>query len=93
MIIERVEVALKPGQEQNYLQALEEMRNLLAAAQGCNSVVFGRGIEDPSKALLLLSWDAVDSHTAFTATPEHAKLVAKAGPFVVNATVEHFACS
>lgn len=92
MIIERVEVTIKDGYEEDYLQAISEMRGLLASAEGCSSVSFGRGVENPSKALLLLSWDTLESHTNFRRTSEHAQLVAKAGGFVASASVEHFAC-
>ena len=90
MIIERVDVTLKPGQEKEYLRAMEEARSLISEARGCKSVAFGRGIENPSKALLLVEWDAVESHAAFKNTPQHGELVSKVGGFVSSATVEHF---
>lgn len=92
MIIERVEIALKPGHEDEYLQAMEDARGLLAGAKGCELVIFGRGIENPSKALLLVEWDAIESHAAFKKTPEHAELVNKVGGFVAGAMVDHFSC-
>jgi heme-degrading monooxygenase HmoA len=92
MIIERVEVRLKPGDEQHYMQAIAEMKHLILGAEGCRAITVGRGVEDPSKALLLVTWDAVERHIEFTKTSGHAQLVARAGPFVESAAVEHFFC-
>ena len=92
MIVERVEVTLKPGHEQDYIDAMEAMRGTLTAAKGCRGVTIGRGVENPSKALLLVTWDAIEAHAAFKQMPGHAALVARAGGFVASAVVEHFAC-
>ena len=92
MVVEQVDVTLRPGHEDDYLSAMYEVRDLLSAAKGCRAVSFGRNIENPSTATLLLYWDSVQCHEAFTSTAEHAIMVAKAGPFVASATVQHFFC-
>jgi heme-degrading monooxygenase HmoA len=93
MIVERVELPVKAGQEQEFLKALAEGNKIIAAAKGCQSVTGGMGVENPSKAIMLIGWDTVDAHTAFTQTPEFGKLVELiAGFFDGEPAVEHFDC-
>lgn len=92
MFIERVEIPVAEGQEEAFAKAMAD-RGLavLARATGCFSARLGRGVEAPSKFLLLLEWDAVESHTAFTQTEAFGEFVAIARPFFAGApAMEHF---
>lgn len=93
MFVERVEVPVTEGQEEAFAKAMSEKGlKILAAAAGCASARLGRGVESPSKFLLLLEWDAVESHIAFTKTEEFGEFVAVARPFFAGPTsMEHFA--
>ena len=94
MIIERAEMAVQPGREEDLMKAMAEGRKFIAGAKGCRAVKFGGGIENPSKAILLVEWDTIESHTAFTQTPEFAELGALLGGFFLEPpSVEHFSCS
>ena len=66
MIIERVELQVAEGKEEAFATILGDARKILSSADGCRSVAAARGVENPSKFLLLLEWDSVGHHVAFT---------------------------
>jgi heme-degrading monooxygenase HmoA len=91
MVVERVEFQLASGQEEEFMRVMKEHGGILKNARGCRSMTFGRGIENPSKALLLLEWDAVESHVAFTKTKEFASFgVLVSALFNAPPVTEHF---
>jgi quinol monooxygenase YgiN len=92
MIIERAEIPVKPGMETDFVAAMSTKGiAILAAAPGCASVRLGRGVENPSKFILLLEWDSVESHTALTKTPAFDEFKVLVGPFFRGApNMEHF---
>ncbi len=92
MFIERAEIPVKEGMEADFAAAMVARGTaILAAAPGCSKVTVGRGVESPSKFILLLEWDAVESHTALTKTDEFKEFVALVGPFFAGASnMEHF---
>jgi heme-degrading monooxygenase HmoA len=91
MVIERVELSIVPGRETEFEAAMERGRSLLAGASGCASVSLARCVERPSRYLLLLRWNSVDHHIAFTKTPEFLAFRDLAGPFFAERpAMEHF---
>lgn len=91
MVVERAEFVVKEGQEAEFETAMAEGVKLLGGAAGSISVTLGRGIEAPSKFLLLIEWEEVASHTAFTTTPEFDQFRKLAGPFFAGPpAMEHF---
>lgn len=92
MVIERVEILVKAGQEEAFEGAWVNARTLLEGAAGCTAVTVGRGVEAPSKFLLLLEWGSVEDHVAFTKTPEFKEFGKLVGPlFEGRPAMEHFA--
>ena len=92
MVIERVELAIVAGRETEFEAAMVRGQALLAGAAGCHSVSLARGIERPDHYLLMLQWDAVASHVAFTQTPAFAEFGQLVGPFFAGKpAMEHFA--
>ncbi len=92
MVIERVEILTKPGQQAEFERAMVRGRELLSAAAGCNEVALARGVENPDKYLLTLRWDSVQSHIDFTSTPGFSQFRELAGPFFAEKpAMEHFA--
>lgn len=93
MILERAELPVKEGQEAAFAAMMQETGcALLGSAEGCHSVRVGRGVENPSKFILLLEWDSVEHHEALTKTPAFAEFVKIAGPlFAGPSNMEHFA--
>jgi quinol monooxygenase YgiN len=91
MVIERVEISVISGREREFEQEMERGVRLLAAAAGCESVSLARGVERPSRYLLVLTWESVDSHTAFTKTEGFVRFREIAGPFFAERpAMEHF---
>ena len=64
MIIERVEFEVKPGQMEAFLAHVEDKGHLFRDAKGCRSFSYGRGVENPDKAIFILRWDSVAAHEA-----------------------------
>ena len=91
MVVERSEITVTPGLEMEFEAAMGHCRSLLTEAKGCRSVRLARGVENPSKYLLLLEWDAVQDHVAFTRSPEFQQFREAAGPFfAAKPAMEHF---
>ncbi|WP_373080824.1 antibiotic biosynthesis monooxygenase [Zhongshania sp.] len=91
MIIERAEISLKEGSEGAFAGAMKSRGSaLLAAAAGCHSVKVGRGVESPSKFILVLEWDSVEAHISFTKTPGYAAFIELIGAFVESVDMQHF---
>ena len=92
MVYERVQIQIKPGEEEPFESAMKESGlMLLGCGAGCHSVVLARGVESPESYLLLLQWDEVDSHMDFMKTPEFTQFRELAGPFFAEApAMEHF---
>jgi quinol monooxygenase YgiN len=91
MVIERVELSVVAGREADFEVAMVRGAALLGAAPGCTSVTLARGVERPSRYLLMLNWRSVDDHTAFTATAGFQQFRELAGPFFAERpAMEHF---
>ncbi len=92
MFVERAEIPVAPGKEADFAQAMASAGTaILAGAAGCSSARVGRGVENPGKFVLLLEWDSVELHVAFTQTPEFDRFKALVGPFFAGApNMEHF---
>jgi quinol monooxygenase YgiN len=92
MFIERAEIPVKEGMEEAFAAAMTARGiAILAAAPGCASARVGRGVENPSKFILLLEWDSIESHTALTKTPAFDEFKTLVGPFFAGAAnMEHF---
>jgi quinol monooxygenase YgiN len=92
MFVERAEIPVKAGEEAAFAEAMRTKGTaFLAGAAGCSSVQVGRGVEDPGKFILLLEWDAVESHIEFTKTEGFAEFRNLVGPYFAGApAMEHF---
>lgn len=92
MTIERAEFPVKEGQEDAFAKMMnDEGLAILADAKGCSSARCARGVEDPSKFILLLDWDSVESHVALTKTDAFERFKSLAGPFFAGpSNMEHF---
>jgi heme-degrading monooxygenase HmoA len=91
MVIERAELPITPGREEEFEQAMVRGQELLSSDGGGNKVTLARGVESPSTYVLLIEWDDVDQHVKFTETPAFAEFRELAGPFFADApSMEHF---
>ncbi len=88
MIIERVEFDVKPGQMEAFLAHVRDKGHVISGSEGCHSLSYGRGVENPDKAIFILRWDSVAAHEA--ARSGFGEFSAPMGGLVNGAVVEHF---
>lgn len=62
MIVEMAVLPVRPGQEAAFESALRQARPLIAAIPGFLGIAVSRGVESPSRYLLLVEWDSLESH-------------------------------
>jgi quinol monooxygenase YgiN len=80
MIIERSELPITPGREVEFETRFGVAVATLRAAAGCGHVSLARGVESPSKYLLVIEWDSIEHHQRFATTEEFSRfrdLIAK----------------
>jgi heme-degrading monooxygenase HmoA len=91
VLVERSELLIKEGMEVEFAAVMDERGlPLLAGLPGVNSVKLGRGVENPSKFMLLIEWEAMDAHVAFTKNPAYGEFRQMLGPFSKGGAMEHF---
>ena len=92
MVIEVGEIAVTPGSEDDFAAAYRSVRDLVASTPGCRSVRLARGVESPSRFVLLVEWDSVEAHEQnFRASDRFTQWRAAIGPYFAGPPqVEHF---
>ena len=90
MVIEKSEVEVAAGKEEEFLRYLESTRKTVEGLDGCRSYTFGRGVENPSKFILLLTWDSVEAHENATRQPHFAEMEPHFAKYVIGGAMEHF---
>ena len=92
MVLEVALIDVLHGREDDFATAYAKARETLATAPGCRSVRMTRGVESPSRFVLLVEWDSVDAHIEnFRATERFATWRGLIGPYFDGAPrVEHF---
>jgi quinol monooxygenase YgiN len=91
MVIEQVELHVAAGREEEMLRFLAENRGVLESSQGFRSYLFGRGVEDPSKIMLVVGWESIEAHKAATQRPDFQAWSGQLRGFVTGASAHHFA--
>jgi heme-degrading monooxygenase HmoA len=93
MVLEVATIEVRPGEEDAFAAAYRRVRIEVIGAPGCRSVRLTRGVESPSRFVLLVEWDSVAAHTDnFRATDRFARWRAAIGPhFAAPPHVEHYA--
>ncbi len=82
MIVETATIAVVPGQEEQFLAALESAKAVLAQASGWLGITVHRGIEEPCTFLLAIQWATLEDHTVgFRGGELFAQWRALIGPF------------
>ena len=91
MLVERAELLIKDGCEDGFAAAMAERGlSLLSGVAGASDVRLGRGVENPRKFMLLITWETLDAHTAFSASPLFQEFRELLGPFTIGGGMEHF---
>jgi heme-degrading monooxygenase HmoA len=62
MVLEVALIDITPGAEAEFAAAYQEAHPILAGTPGCRSVRMTRGVESPSRFVLLVEWDSVEAH-------------------------------
>lgn len=93
MVVEVAVIEVKPGEEDAFVAAYQRVRREVAGTPGCLSVRMTRGVESPSRFVLLVEWESVEAHeVGFRGTERFARWRAGIGPhFAVPPQVEHYA--
>ncbi|MEV0431126.1 antibiotic biosynthesis monooxygenase [Micromonospora sp. NPDC050495] len=92
MVLEVALIDVIPGHEDAFAAAYAQARPILSGAEGCRSVRMTRGVESPSRFVLLVEWDAVAAHEInFRQTERFIRWRELIGPHFANPPlVEHF---
>ena len=91
MLVERSELTVKDGAESKFQAALaENVVPLLQSVDGVISVQFGKGVENPTKFMLLVGWTSMAMHTAYGGTPKSLEVRQIMRPFISGGAMEHF---
>lgn len=93
MVLEVALFDITAGQEDAFASAYKEARALLTGTPGCRSVRMTRGIETPTRFVLLVEWDSVEAHEVnFRQSPSFPEWRRLIGPYFATAPqVEHYA--
>jgi heme-degrading monooxygenase HmoA len=62
MVLEVTLIDVLPGREDDFVDAYEVARPLVATAPGCRSVRLRRAVESPQRFVLLAEWDSLEAH-------------------------------
>jgi len=92
VILEHAILDVRPGEEEAFLAAFTTARTLISSMPGFLSLRLGRGIEQPSRFLLLVEWEHLEDHTTgFRGSPEYQQWRALLHHFYDPfPTVEHY---
>lgn len=91
MLLERSEIQVKPGVEEEFAQVMQARGlPLLTAVPGVKWAKIGRGVESPSKFIFLVEWDSLEAHTAFNQSAVHPEFLALFAPYAQAGVMEHF---
>jgi heme-degrading monooxygenase HmoA len=92
MVLEVALIDIQEGREDEFTEGYAKAVHLLTTTPGCRSVRMTRGVESPSRFVLLVEWDSVEAHLDnFRATERFAEWRGLIGPYFDGAPrVEHF---
>ena len=62
MITEHAVLSVIPGQENEFIETLDQAKAIIAASPGFVSLRVSRGLEAPSHFLLLVEWETLEAH-------------------------------
>ena len=93
MVLEIADFAVLPGREDEFVAAVREALAYVTDTPGCRTARVIRGIESPSRFVLLIEWESLEAHTVeFRESDRFAKWRALVGPyFDGDPHVEHAA--
>jgi heme-degrading monooxygenase HmoA len=91
MVLEVALIDVTAGQEDAFAAAYKEARQQIEQAEGRRSIRMTRGIETPTRFVLMVEWDSVEAHNGFRASDAFGVWRGLIGPHFANPPhVEHF---
>jgi heme-degrading monooxygenase HmoA len=92
MVLEVALIDVRAGDEEAFASAYGKAHETLAGTPGCRGVRMTRGIESPSRFVLLVEWDSVEAHLEnFRGTERFTTWRGLIGPYFAQPpVVEHF---
>ncbi|MFC4336957.1 antibiotic biosynthesis monooxygenase family protein [Salininema proteolyticum] len=92
MVTEMAEIHVSPGQEESFIKAYREARELVAVSPGLRGMRMTQSVESPTRFMLVIEWDSVEAHEkGFRDTDRFPKWREALGPFFSRPpNVEHF---
>lgn len=91
MVLEVAVIDVTPGSEEAFAAAYAQARRLVADTPGCRSLRMTRGVETPTRFVLLVEWDSVEDHQVFRDSDRFPQWRALLGPhFAGPPQVEHY---
>jgi heme-degrading monooxygenase HmoA len=91
MVLEVADIEVHPGTEDDFAAAYRGVRDVLLGTPGCRSARMTRGVESPSRFVLLVEWDDLEAHEQnFRGTDRFTTWRGALGPFFARPPhVEH----
>ena len=92
VVLEIADFAVLPGKEDEFAAAVREGLALIADTPGYRSARLTRGVESPSRFVLLIEWDSLEAHTVgFRQSENFTRWRGLIGSFLDgDPRVEHF---
>ena len=92
MVLEVALIDVRPGEEEAFAAAYRQAHPIVRSTPGFRSIRMTRGIESPSRFVLLVEWDTVEAHLEnFRASDRFTRWRGLIGPyFAAPPVVEHF---
>jgi heme-degrading monooxygenase HmoA len=93
VVVEIAMLEITPGSEDAFVAAYAQVRHEVASTPGCRSMRLTRGVESPSRFVLMVEWDSVQAHEqTFRGSDRFGRWRAGIGPFFAQPPqVEHYA--
>jgi quinol monooxygenase YgiN len=89
--IERAELQVAEDKADEFEALLTKGADLVLGPGGARSLTISRGVERPHVFLLTVTWDSVDHHNAWRATPAYSEFVGLIQDHLTGPTgMEHF---
>ena len=83
MVVELVQMLAKPGSEAAFEAAFSQAIEILKRSKGCEGVRLLRGIENPNRYRILITWQTLEDHTVgFRGSPDQTAFRELLGPHV-----------
>ena len=91
MLLERAELQIKIGSEEEFFQVMRDRGlPLLKSVAGVQSAMIGRGVENPNKLMFLVQWSTLEAHKTFNQSVVSPEFRGLFTPFAEGGSMEHF---